>query len=168
LGVPTIFNLLGPLTNPAGAKFQVVGVGRKEIRPLLAEALRVLDAKHAVVVHGQDGLDEVTLSGPTEVTEIDGETLREFEWTPEDFGLRRQKLDALRIDGPAASAAMIREVLDGKPGAARDITVLNAAAGLWTAGHDPDLRRCATAAAEAIDSGAAARLLASLARLSGA
>ena len=116
LGVPTIFNLLGPLSNPAGAPFQVVGVGRAELRPLLAEALALLGTQRAIVVSGEDGLDEVTLTGPTRVTEIRDGSLRNFTWTPADFGLVPADLASIKVSGPAASAELIRQVLSGKPG----------------------------------------------------
>ncbi len=165
LGVPTIFNLLGPLSNPAGAEFQLLGVGKAHLRPLLAEALALLGVRRALVVHGEDGLDEVTLSGVTEVTEVAAGTTREFCWTPEDFGLRRAGLDALTVAGPAESAAAIREILGGRPGPGRDIVVLNAAAALWLAGRAESAAEAARQAAAAIDSQAAARLLAGLAEL---
>ncbi len=168
LGVPTIFNMLGPLTNPASAPFQMIGVGRPELRPLLAEALVLLGTRRAIVVRGDDGLDEVTLSGPTQVTESGQQPAREFTWHPEDFGLRRADMASLRVEGPEQSAAVIRGVLGGERGAARDITVLNAAAALWTAGKDESPRRCAELAAMAIDSGAAQELLARLARMTDA
>ena len=104
LGVPTIFNLLGPLSNPAGAPFQVVGVGRTELRPLLAEALHLLGTRRALVVQGEDGLDEVTLFGPTRVTEVTADGLRNFTWTPSDFGLSPASLESLQVDGPEESA----------------------------------------------------------------
>ncbi|MEX0977806.1 MAG: anthranilate phosphoribosyltransferase, partial [Pirellulales bacterium] len=107
LGVPTIFNLLGPLSNPAGAPFQVVGVGRSELRTLLAEALLLLGTTRALVVQGEDGLDEVTLSGPTRVTEVTPGGLRNFSWTPSDFGLAPASLDSLRVGGAEESARMI-------------------------------------------------------------
>jgi anthranilate phosphoribosyltransferase len=166
LGVPTIFNLLGPLANPAGAHFQLLGVGRDALRPLLAEALSLLGTEHALVVHGEDGLDEVTLAGRTLVTEVAGMTLTEFQWTPENFGLDRQGLADLSIETPADSAAIIRNVLAGCPGPARDIVVLNAAAALWTVGHAANPHACAATASEAIDSGEASRLLAKLAERS--
>jgi len=168
LGVPTIFNLLGPLSNPAGAPFQVLGVGRAELRPLLAEALLLLGTRHAIVVQGEDGLDEVTLAGPTRVTEVVDGGLRNFSWTPSDFGLEPASLESLLVDSPAESAEMIRQVLFGVPGSARDIVVLNAAAALWTAGRATSPRQAAELAATAIDSGAAAGLLARLAELSNA
>jgi anthranilate phosphoribosyltransferase len=162
LGVPTIFNLVGPLSNPAAAPFQVVGVGRAELRPLVAEALRLLGTQRAVVVQGEDGLDEVTLAGPTRVTEVSDGALRNFSWTPADFGLAPRGGEDLAVSDAAASADMIRGVLAGKPGAARDIVVLNAAAALWTAGRGNTPAECAALAIAAIDSGAAADLLARL------
>jgi len=166
LGVPTIFNILGPLANPAGAPYQLLGVGRSGLRPLMAEALALLGATRALVVHGDDGLDEVTLNGSTEVTELAGGQLRHLHWRPADFGLTPSPLDGLTVEGPEQSAAIIRGVLSGQQGTARDIVVANAAAGLLTAGRGEDLRACARLAAEAIDSGAASDLLARLARLS--
>ncbi len=165
LGVPTIFNLLGPLSNPASAPFQVVGVGRAELRPLLAEALLLLGTKHALVVQGEDGLDEVTLAGPTRVTEVLPSGLRNFTWTPSDFGLAPASLESLGVNNPQESAAMIRDVLQGAPGPARDIVVLNAAAALWTAGRAESPLACAELAAAAIDLGAASDLLRRLVQL---
>ncbi|HID75023.1 MAG TPA: anthranilate phosphoribosyltransferase, partial [Planctomycetaceae bacterium] len=121
LGVPTIFNILGPLANPAGAALELLGVGRPALRPLLAEALMLLGTHRALVVHGSDGLDEVTLSGATEVTEATGGTLREFQWNPSDFGLEPASRERWVVDGPAHSAAVIRDILAGRPGPARDI-----------------------------------------------
>jgi anthranilate phosphoribosyltransferase len=167
LGVPTIFNMLGPLTNPASAPYQMIGVGRPELRRLLAEALGLLGARRAIVVCGDDGLDEVTLSATTQVTEYHDtrDSVREFTWQPEDFGLRRAEMASLRVEGPEQSATVIRSVLDGQRGPARDITVLNTAAALWTAGKDPSPQGCAAFAAEAIDGGAARELLGQLARM---
>ncbi len=164
LGVPTIFNVLGPLSNPAAAPFQLLGVARDELRPLLANALSLLGTQHALVVHGDDGLDEVTLSTTTQVTEVTGDRLREFSWSPEDFGLARAPLDGVLVDGPADSAAIITGVLTGQVGAARDVVLLNAAAAMWTAGYSSDPAACARSAAAAIDSGKGAQLLADLAR----
>jgi anthranilate phosphoribosyltransferase len=168
LGVPTIFNLLGPLANPAGAPFQVVGVGRSELRTLLAEALLLLGTTRALLVQGEDGLDEVTLNGPTRVTEVTPGGLRNFSWTPSDFGLAPTSLDTLRVEDAEQSARMIGEVLSGAAGAARDIVVVNAAAALWIAGKAVSPRSCAEMAAAAIDSGAARELLARLVELSNA
>ena len=163
LGVPTIFNLLGPLTNPASAPYQLLGVARPELRPLMAQALSLLGVRRALVVHGDDGLDEVTLSGATQVTEVSETGLREFQWRPADFGFEPAGKETMQADGPQASAAKIREILAGTPSPASDIVAINAAAALWTAGKHPDPKQCAEAAKEAIHSGAAADLLARLA-----
>jgi anthranilate phosphoribosyltransferase len=160
---PTIFNILGPLANPAGTPFQLLGVGRAELRPLLAEALVMLGTRRTLVVHGADGLDEVTLGETTHVTEAAGGKLRQFDWTPADFGLRPAGRETMLVEGPEQSAALIRDVFDGQTGPPREIVVANAAAALWTAGRDDSLLACAGKAAEAIDSGAARELLARLA-----
>jgi len=162
LGIATIFNILGPLANPAHAPFQLLGVGRPRLRPLLAEALAMLGARRVLVVHGADGLDEVTLGGTTYVTEAAEGRLREFEWNPSDFGLEPSARESWLVDGPKQSAAMIRDILEGRPGPPRDIVVANAAAALWTAGRDDSLRACARLADEAIQTGAARDLLARL------
>jgi anthranilate phosphoribosyltransferase len=166
LGIPTIFNLLGPLTNPAGAPFQIVGVGPANVRPLLAEALSLLGTRRAIVVQGEDGLDVVTLSGPTRVTEVVDGSLRNFTWTPADFGMAPTELDSLRVDGPQQSAKVIRGVLANEAGPARDIVVINAAAALWTAGRAETPLAAAQMAAKAIQSGEAKQLLCRLGELS--
>jgi anthranilate phosphoribosyltransferase len=165
LAVPTIFNVLGPLSNPAAAPFQVIGVGRAELRPLLAQALLLLETRRALVVQGEDGLDEVTLAGPTRVTEVADGRLRNFTWTPADFGLSPSGLEALGVENAEQSAMLIRQLLQGDRGPARDIVVLNAAAALWTAGAAESPARCAGLAASAIDRGAAAEKLAQLVKL---
>jgi anthranilate phosphoribosyltransferase len=162
LGVPTIFNILGPLANPAGAAFQLLGVGHKELQPLLSQALKLLGTRRALVVHGSDGLDEVTLSGPTYVMEASEGRLESLAWKPSDFGLSQSSLEAIRVTGPDESAAVIRSILKGDRGPARDIVVANAAAALWTVGRDASLAQCARLAAEAIDNQAATGLLARL------
>lgn len=161
---PTIFNILGPLANPAGTPFQLLGVGRAELRLLLAEALAMLGTRRTLVVYGADGLDEVTLGETTHVTEAAGGKLRQFDWTPADFGLQPAGRETMLVEGPEQSAAVIREIFEGQPGPPREIVVANAAAALWTVGRDDALRGCAGKAAEAIDSGAARELLARLAR----
>jgi anthranilate phosphoribosyltransferase len=163
LGVPTIFNLLGPLTNPAGAPYQLLGVGRPEIRNLLAAALVLLGSRRAHVVCGEDGLDEVTLGGVTHVTEVTPAGLTETTWTPADFGLEISAHDTMLVENAAESAAIIRRILAGEAGPPRDIVVLNAAAALLTAGKVTDPVEAAQAAAAAINSGAARDLLARLA-----
>jgi len=159
LGVPTIFNVLGPLANPAGAAYQLVGVGRAALRPLLAEALAMLGIDRAMVVHGQDGMDEVSLSGPTDATLVSEGRVAELRWTPEQFGLPRCRREDLTVEGPEQSAAVIRALLDGQRGPPRNMVVANAAAALWTVGRVPSLAACVEAAAEAIDCGAAALVL---------
>jgi anthranilate phosphoribosyltransferase len=166
LGVRTIFNIIGPLANPAGASHQLLGAGRPELRPLLGAALRLLKIERAFVVSGEDGLGEVTLAGPTCVTEIAGGRESQHTFRPEDFGLKSAAIDGLRISGPTESAKLIRDVLNGMNGAARDIVVLNAAAGLMLFGRESAPESCAKRVAEAIDSGAAADLLERLAEQS--
>jgi anthranilate phosphoribosyltransferase len=179
LGFPTIFNLLGPLANPAGAQFQLLGVGKPHLRPLLAEALARLRIERAIVVCGEDGLDEVTLAGTTHVSEVQALTpnpspiwgeggigqVREFTWTPAEFGLQTSGLESLLVDSPQESAALIRRILQGEAGPPRDIVVLNAAAALWTARKAATPAAAAELTAAAIDSGAAAELLNRLAAM---
>lgn len=159
IDTPTIFNILGPLANPASAPFQLLGVGQPHLRQLLSEALVLLGSRRVAVVHGSDGLDEVTLGGPTYVTVATAGRLRELEWTPTDFGLPRCDIHGLQVEGPRESAAVIRGILGGDRGPHRDVVVANTAAALWTVGRSPSLVECAAQAAEAIDSGAAATLL---------
>lgn len=163
LGTPTIFNILGPLVNPAAAPFQLLGVGRANLQPLMAEALRLLGVRRALVVHGLDGLDEITLGGPTEVVELCDGRLRQFQWHPTVFGLKPAERETLIVEGPAQSAEVIREILAGQSGPPRDIVVMNAAAAIWTVGRSSSLHECVRLAAEAIDSGAARDLLRRLA-----
>lgn len=168
LGIRTIFNVLGPLSNPAGASHQLLGAGLPELRPLLASALRLLDIEHALVVSGDDGIGEMTLAGATHATEVIRGDERELTYRPEDFGLQTASLDSIRIDGPAESAAIVRALLAGERGVARDIVILNAAAGLLTVQAAETPLEAAERAAEAIDSGQAAELLRQLAALSNA
>lgn len=166
LGVPTIFNLLGPLCNPANAPYQLLGVGKPEYRELLASALQKLGTTKAVFVTGRDGMDEVTISDATDVMIATENGLVPLVWQPEEFGLERQSKEDMLVDGPEESAAMIRGVLSGVPGSARDIVVINAAAALWTIGENDSLSECARLAQNAIDSGAAEEKLAKLAEVS--
>ncbi|NLE39843.1 MAG: anthranilate phosphoribosyltransferase [Pirellulaceae bacterium] len=162
LGTPTLFNILGPLANPAGAAMQLLGVSSPELQKLLAEALLLLNCKRALVVHGDEGLDEVSLAGTTQVVEVQDDRQHAMEWNPEDFGMTPVSLDDLRVDGPAQSAQRIRGILQGRPGPATDVVVANAAAALWLAGRGSSVGSCVPLAAEAIASGAAAELLAKL------
>jgi anthranilate phosphoribosyltransferase len=159
LGFRTIFNLLGPLCNPADADYQLLGVGQPALRPLIAQSLQRLGTHRAVVVCGEDGLDEVSLRGATRCTATTTASMRDFIWMPSDFGIASvTDLSSLEVDGPAASAEVIRQVLEAVPGPALEIVVLNAAAALWTAEQGSPLE-CAAAAREALVSGAAAELL---------
>jgi anthranilate phosphoribosyltransferase len=155
LAVPTLFNFLGPLCNPAGATHQLLGTGHPALLEKLSAALCQLGSTHSLVVRGSDGLDELTLAGETEVREIDAGRISSQRWQPEQFGIARHELSGLQVDGPEASAAMIRDVLAGKPGPSRDIVVLNAAAALWLVGAAPDRPMAARLAEKTIDSGAA-------------
>lgn len=169
LGVRTIFNLLGPLSNPAGAKRQLLGVfDRKWLVPM-AEALRGLGADAAMIVHGEDGLDEITTTGVSHVAELspDG-TIREYEITPEDAGLARAGLEDLKGGEPEENAQAIRDLLKGEKGPYRDIVLLNAAAALKLAGLAQDLKSSVALAADAIDEGRAQAALDALVRASNA
>ena len=166
LGFPTIFNCLGPLANPAGAEFQLLGVGRPELLDLMAGALARLGTRHAFVVHGGEGLDEVSLSTTTAVREVRGETINHLEWTAQDFGLAACSMKELTAADAVESAAMIRSVLCGAQGPARNVVLANAAAGLLAAERVTRLAEGVALAAEAIDSGQAMRVLESLQRQS--
>jgi anthranilate phosphoribosyltransferase len=155
LGVRTIFNMLGPLTNPAGANTQVIGVYAGGLTEMLAEALRALGSRRALVVHGSDGLDEISISAPSKVTELTNDQVRTYTVTPEDFGLRRAPLAAIRGGDARLNSQMILEVLGGGGGARRDIVLLNAAAALVASSRASDFTAGVRMAAEAIDSGAA-------------
>ena len=166
LGIRTIFNLLGPLSNPAGAEYQVLGVFAPEwVRPM-AETLARLGTKRAWVVHGIDGIDEVSISGETNVAEVDGAEVREFAITPADAGLGTSPLSALEGGSPDDNALAIHELLDGQEGPFRDCVLLNAAAGLHVFGKSNSLKDGVSLAAEAIDSGRARAALNKLAALS--
>jgi anthranilate phosphoribosyltransferase len=155
LGTRTIFNLLGPLSNPAGVNRQLVGVfSRQWIEPL-AQVLKNLGSEAVWVVHGSDGLDEITTSGPTAVAALENGTIRTFEITPADIGIEPVKPEALRGADAEHNAAALREVLDGTPGAYRDVAVMNAAATLVVAGAAKDLKDGAEQARKALSSGAA-------------
>jgi anthranilate phosphoribosyltransferase len=155
LGTRTIFNLLGPLSNPAGTKRQLVGVfGKTWVEPM-AQVLGMLGIERAWVVHGSDGIDEITTSGPTSVASLENGKVTSFEVTPEDAGLPRSKPEHLKGGDPSTNADALRGVLAGVPGPYRDIVLLNAAAALIVAGKAKTLKDGAAVAAKSIDSGAA-------------
>jgi anthranilate phosphoribosyltransferase len=160
LGIHTIFNLLGPLSNPAGAPKQIIGVWRRDLVELLGNVLAALGTERAWVVHGEDGLDEITLTGKSFVAEAERTRVKTFEIEPEDFGLWRGTLGHLRGGDTEASARIIHEVLSGsRKDEARAIVVANAAAALFVGGLASDLRKAAVVAEKSIDSGSAARKL---------
>ena len=163
LGLRTVFNLLGPLTNPAGASAQVVGVYSADLVPKLAEALKLLGLKRALVVHGLDGLDEITITGPSKIAELRDGWVRVLEVTPEQFGLARAPLSEILGGDAQQNAAIIRDVLAGKPSARRDVVLLNAAAALVAAGRAQAIEEALPLAQQSIDSGAARAKLAALA-----
>ena len=155
LGARTIFNLLGPLTNPAGATRQVLGVyDRAWVRPL-AEVLSRLGSEHAMVVHGADGMDELSIGGPSAVAELAGGEVREFEFHPGEVGIETSPLAAIRVEDAAESLAMVRSVLADEPGAPRDIVLLNAGAAIRVGGAVDSLAEGVTRARETLASGAA-------------
>ncbi len=166
LGTRTLFNLLGPLANPAGARRQLVGVFDPKRARDMALVLRNLGSERAWIVHGSDGIDELTTTGPSTVVALEGGALRGFEVTPEDAGLPRAAPEDLAGGDAARNAAIVRAVLDGAPGPARDVVVLNAAAALTVAGRAEGLKEGAARAAQAIDDGKAAAALARLVAVS--
>lgn len=159
LAVRTIFNVLGPLTNPAGARRQLMGVFDAALTEPIANVLGALGAVHAMVVHADDGLDEISITSPTQISEfVDGQVATR-KIAPEDFGLARAAMDDLLVDSAEQSAEVLRGVLAGGAGPARDIVLLNAAAALAVAGRADDIAAGIPQAVEAIDSGAAAAAL---------
>jgi len=162
IGQRTAFNLLGPLTNPAGAHSQLVGVYSAEVIDLMAATLAELGVQRAFVVHGADGLDEISLSGETYVAEVHEGTVKRFTLTPEDFGMSRAPIETLRGGDAQENASLIRGVLEGQSSPRRDIAVINAAAALVTAGIAANFRDGAQLAASAISSGLAQKKLAAL------
>lgn len=168
LATRTIFNLLGPLSNPAGVTRQMVGVFSRQWVLPLAEVLKNLGAKSAWVVHGSDGLDEITLTGPSFVAALENGAIRSFEVTPEEAGLSRADGALLKGGDGVANAQALREVLDGKPGAFRDVALLNTAATLIVAGRAKDLRAGVAMGRDSLDSGEAKAKLKQLIEISNA
>ena len=175
LGVRTLFNIIGPLTNPAGARRQVMGVFAPHLVPIVAEAMALLGTGRALVVHGEArslsdgstiGLDELSISGPSQVAEVRGSSVTSWVLEPERLGLRLSPVEDLRGGDAATNAAILHAIFAGETGARRDIVVLNAAAVLFAADCVPDLSAGIGSAARAIDSGAVTELLAALRRIS--
>ena len=166
IGVRTLFNLLGPLTNPASAPNQVLGVFSPEWVEPLAQVLHRLGSEHVLVVNAADGLDEISIGSTTLVAELSEGRVRSYELEPEEFGFRRTELSTLRVDGVEQSLAMMNSVLNDEPGPAHDIVVLNAGAAIFAAGVGVNLEQGISQAAEAIHSGAARAKLDALVALS--
>ena len=168
LKMRTVFNLLGPLTNPAGANAQICGAPSARAAELMAGALAALGIEHGFVVHGSDGLDEITTTGASLVFEIRGGEVTQRSVCPEDFGVPVTTLEALRGGDKARNLAIARAVLRGEPGPARDIVLVNASAGLVAAGRAATFREAMTLGAESIDSGAARKKAEALAQFTAA
>jgi anthranilate phosphoribosyltransferase len=168
LRLRTVFNLLGPLTNPAQASAQVVGVYSADLVEKLAEALSMLGLRRAMVVHGTDGLDEITITGPTRIAEVRDGSVHSYEVTPEEFGMKRASLEDIAGGDAAENAEIIRDILRGTKSARRNVVVLNAAAALVAAGKADHVSEALPVAENSIDSGAAALKLNALVRFTNA
>ena len=166
MGVRTIFNLLGPLTNPAGAPNQLIGVFSVQWLEPLAQVLSRLGSRHVLVVHGEDGLDEISIGAPTQVAELKDGAVQRYALTPEGFGLQRTDLDALVVKDAEESLTMLRAVLADTPGAARDIVLLNAGAAIYTAGLADSMEQGLAQARSVIANGAARQKMEDLIKLS--
>lgn len=159
IGIRTVFNILGPLTNPAGAKAQVLGVADGALVEKMALALKELDCRHALVVHGEDGLDEITINGQTQICEMRDGSINTYSICPEDLGLARADLSSLRGGTVTENAAILRGILLGAPGPQRNVVLMNAAAALFAGDKVDTLRQGAALAGEIIDSGHASTKL---------
>ncbi len=166
MAVRTIFNILGPLTNPARAKRQVMGVARPELTEQLAQVLANLGSQYVYVVHGLDGIDEISISGPTQISVLQNGKITTSTIEPSELGISGASMDDLRVDSPAESAKMIRNVLAGKKGPARDAVLVNAAAAFCVGGKAQNLREGMELAVGSIDAGWAAKALKDLVRIS--
>jgi len=170
LGIRTVFNILGPLTNPASAEFQVIGIGSPEVGGVMINVLKKLGTKRAMIVHGTDGLDEISLSAPTKTWELKNDEIFENEISPEDFGIKPKTKTSVNreisVSGIEESANVLTDVLSGESGSARDITILNAAAAIYVSNSDISLLDASKIASDSIDSGAAKETMESFIRLS--
>jgi anthranilate phosphoribosyltransferase len=162
LGIRTVFNLLGPLTNPARPRYQLLGVSSAELLDLMAESLAKLGVEHALIVHSEDGTDEISIAGPTDVREIRGAEVRSLQVTPEELGLERAPADSMQGGDADTNAGILMGVLQGQEGPARDAVIMNAAAALYAANRAPNLADGARIARDVLDARAA---LATLTRL---
>ncbi len=165
MAVRTIFNILGPITNPAGAPNQLLGVFADELVGPLAKVLQKLGSRHVMVVHSQDGMDEISIGAPTHVAELKNGQIKSYTIQPEDFGMRRADIKLLAVDGPQQSLGMIKLIFEGHTGPARDIVLLNAGAAIYVAGLADSHQAGIDKAADVIDSGAAMQKLDALVKL---
>lgn len=163
LAVRTMFNLLGPLTNPADTPYQVMGIFARQWVRTAAEVLKELGSEHVMVVHSQDGMDEISLNAPTDVAELREGTIKEYSIRPEDFGIRAQPVDTLVVNNAAESLALIKAALSGEPGPAADILALNAGAAIYVAGQAGDMAAGVSRAQDIMASGKAWELMTTLA-----
>lgn len=168
IGIRTIFNLLGPLTNPAMARYQLIGLYSGELVPMIAHVLNNLGSERAMVVHGVEGLDEISLCGPTKVAELGDGQVKEYTLEPEQFGLRQCRLEDLHGGSPEQSATVVRGVLEGNKGPARDVVLLNSGAALYVGRAAASIQDGMRVAAESIDSGKARQKLEQLAQMTNA
>jgi anthranilate phosphoribosyltransferase len=168
IGIRTIFNILGPLTNPAMATHQLIGIYSGELVSMIAHVLKNLGSVRAMVVHGLEGLDEISLCGPTKVAELHDGEVKEYVIEPEQFGLKRCRLEELHGGSPSQSAAIVRGVLDGKTGPARDVILLNSGAALYVSARAATIQDGIRLASESIDSGKARRKLEQLVEMTNA
>ncbi|HEX2930601.1 MAG TPA: anthranilate phosphoribosyltransferase [Candidatus Binatia bacterium] len=168
IGIRTIFNILGPLTNPAMASHQLIGIYSGELVGMIAHVLRNLGSMCAMVVHGLEGLDEISLCGPTKIAELRHGEVKEYTVEPEQFGLQRCRLEELRGGSPDQSAVIVRGVLEGKAGPARDVVLLNGGAALYVSGRATTIQDGIRTAAESIDSGKARQKLQQLVEMTNA
>lgn len=166
IGIRTIFNIIGPLANPAGATHRILGVYSEHMTLVMAEALKMLGDTHAFVVHGIDGLDEITITDKTKVCELAGNTIKSYYLNPEDFGIKRAGLSELTVNAPDESAMAIREVLDGIRSPKRDVVLLNAAAAIIAGGLADDFKEGLEIGAQSIDTGNAKSALRKLMEIS--
>ena len=155
MAIRTIFNVLGPLTNPAGVKRQVVGVFAQDLTDTLAQVFLQLGSEHTLVVHSADGMDEISICAPTYISEMRDGKVMSYQVSPEDFGLQRANIDEIVVANSVESLQMIERVLNGEPSAARDIVLLNAGAGVYVSGLAPSLAKGVEMAVQSIDSGKA-------------
>jgi anthranilate phosphoribosyltransferase len=166
LGIKTVFNILGPLTNPANANHQIIGVYSPSVGNLMAEVLKILGSSRAMVVHSADGIDEISLWDKTNIWELKNNEISNYEVTHENFGLNQIDIDELKVNSPEESVKIIQNILSGKKSAARDVVLANAAAGLLIAGKVDNLIKGVEIAQKSIDSGNASKQLNKLIKIS--